>query len=76
MTKKSDHMYTRYEFWCANCGTSVMGWEDEIPVKCNSCQKTNGKWDRCEVDTTRSPEDMNKIIDASEVCFKTLGGKL
>jgi hypothetical protein len=75
MTKNYE-MYTRYEFWCGTCGHNVIGWEDETPVQCNVCKSVDGKWDRCEVDTSRSPEDMNKIIDASEVCFKVLGGKL
>jgi hypothetical protein len=74
MTKNSE-LYTRYEFWC-QCGNSVIGWEDQLPVRCISCNYVGDKWDRCEVDTSRSIADMHKIIDASEVCFKTLGGKL
>lgn len=63
----SEHFYTKYEFWCGNCGHNVIGWEDENPVQCSSCRKIGGTWDRCEVKAEgRSLEDMHRIIDAVE----------
>lgn len=67
MTTNSDHLYTRYEYWCGNCGTPTVAWEDDPPVHCASCKKSGGTWDRCEIDPgDLRLDELRKIITAAE----------